>query len=127
MGTRFVATYECDASEEFKKAYTKCNKEDLVIINSPVGLPGRAIRNRFLKDIESGNRIPFKCPWQCLKTCDIRTSPYCIARALTNAKNGHLEEGFAFAGANAYRIDKIISVKELFKILIMEYEKAESI
>ena len=126
MGTRFVATYECDASEEFKKAYIRCNKEDLVIINSPVGLPGRAIRNRFLEEIESGNKIPFKCPWQCLKTCDIRTSPYCIARALTNAKNGHLEEGFAFAGANAYRIDEIISVKELFKTIIMEYEKAES-
>jgi nitronate monooxygenase len=127
MGTRFVATYECDASEEFKKAYIRCNKKDLVIIDSPVGLPGRAIRNRFLEEIESGNKIPFKCPWQCLKTCDIRTSPYCIARALTNAKNGHLEEGFAFAGANAYRIDKIISVKELFETLSMEYEKAESI
>jgi len=127
MATRFVATYECDASAEFKDAYIKCSKEDLVIIDSPVGLPGRAIRNRFLEEIESGNKIPFKCPWQCLKTCDIRTSPYCIARALTNAKNGHLEEGFAFAGANAYRIDKIISVKELFKTLMMEYEKAESI
>lgn len=127
MATRFVATYECDASEEFKDAYIKCSKEDLVIIDSPVGLPGRAIRNRFLEEIESGNKIPFKCPWQCLKTCDFRTSPYCIALALTNAKNGHLEEGFAFAGANAYKIDKIISIKELFKTLIMEYEKTESI
>jgi nitronate monooxygenase len=126
MGTRFAATYECDASQEFKDAYLKCRKDDLIIIDSPVGLPGRAIRNGFLEKIESGNKIPFKCPWQCLKTCDIRTSPYCIARALTNAKNGHLEEGFAFAGANAYRIDKIISVKELFKILMMEYEEAES-
>ncbi len=125
--TRFAATYECDASKEFKESYVKCSKDDLVIIDSPVGLPGRAIRNRFLEDIESGNKIPFKCPWHCLKTCDIRTSPYCIARTLTNAKNGHLEEGFAFAGANAYRIDKIISVKELFKILIMKYEKAETI
>jgi NAD(P)H-dependent flavin oxidoreductase YrpB (nitropropane dioxygenase family) len=127
MATRFAATYECDASEEFKKVYVKCSKDDLVIIDSPVGLPGRAIRNRFLENIESGNRIPVKCPWKCLKTCDVRTSPYCIARALTNAKLGHLEEGFAFAGANAYRIDKIISVKELFKILLMEYEIAESI
>ena len=127
MATRFVVTHECDASTAFKEAYVKCKKEDLTIIDSPVGLPGRAIRNRFLEKIEFGNKIPFKCPWQCLKTCDIRTSPYCIARALTNAKNGHLEQGFAFAGANAYRIDKIISVKELFKILMMEYEKAESI
>lgn len=126
MATRFVVTHECDASEEFKYAYIKCREEDLVIIDSPVGLPGRAIRNRFLENIESGNKIPFKCPWQCLKTCDIRTSPYCIARALTNAKNGHLEEGFAFAGANAYRIDKMIFVKELFRSLILEYEKVES-
>jgi len=127
MATRFVATHECDASAEFKDAYIKCSKEDIVIIDSPVGLPGRAIRNRFLEEIESGNKIPFKCPWKCLKTCDLKSSPYCIARALTNAKNGHLEQGFAFAGANAYKIDKIISVKELFKTLMMEYEKAESI
>ena len=127
MATRFVATYECDASAEFKDAYIRCSTEDLIIIDSPVGLPGRAIRNRFLEKIESGNKIPFKCPWQCLKTCDLRTSPYCIARALSNAKNGHLQEGFAFAGANAYRIDKVISVKELFKTLMMEFEKAESI
>jgi len=127
MATRFVATYECDASEEFKNAYIKCSKEDLVIIDSPVGLPGRAIGNRFLEKIESGNKIPLKCPWQCLKTCDLRTSPYCIARALTNAKNGHLEQGFAFAGANAYRIDKVVSVKELFRTLVMEYEETESV
>src|SRR4030042_1016661 len=126
MATRFVATYEWDASAEFKDAYIKCSKEDLVIIDSPVGLPGRAIRNRFLEDIESGNKVPFKCPWKCLKTCDLRSSPYCIARALTNAKNGHLEQGFAFAGANAYKIDKIISVKELFETLIAEYETAAS-
>ncbi len=124
MATRFVATTECDASEEFKNAYIKCSREDLTIIDSPVGLPGRAIRNRFLEQIESGNRVPFKCPWKCLKTCDLKTSPYCIARALTNAQNGHLERGFAFAGANAYRIDKIMSVHELFETLIAEYETA---
>jgi len=127
MATRFVATYECDASEEFKNAYIKCNKGDLVIIDSPVGLPGRAILNGFLEKIQSGHKIPFRCPWQCLKTCDLKSSPYCIARALTNAKNGHLEEGFAFAGANAYRIDKVVSIKELFRTLVMEYEEAESI
>jgi nitronate monooxygenase len=124
MATRFVATIECDASQEFKNAYINCTKEDLVIIDSPVGLPGRAIQNVFLEQIKSGNRVPFKCPWKCLKTCDLKKSPYCIARALTNAKNGHLEQGFAFAGANAARIDKIISVHELFKRLISEYETA---
>jgi len=124
MATRFVATHECDASAEFKEAYVKCKKEDLIIIDSPVGLPGRAIQNEFLEKIASGIKIPFKCPWKCLKTCNIKSSPYCIAIALTNAKKGKLERGFAFAGANAYRIDTIISVRELIETLLMEYENA---
>jgi len=124
MATRFVATHECDTSIEFKEAYVKCKKEDLIIIDSPVGLPGRAIRNVFLEQVSSGNKKPFKCPWVCLKTCDFESSPYCICAALTNAKKGQLEKGFAFAGANAYRIDTIISVRELIETLLMEYENA---
>ncbi|HDL86141.1 MAG TPA: nitronate monooxygenase, partial [Candidatus Acetothermia bacterium] len=124
MATRFVATDECDASTEFKEAYLRCRKEDLVIIDSPVGLPGRAIRNEFLDDVSAGIKKPFKCPWKCLKTCDYRTSPYCIARALTNAKKGEMNDGFAFAGSNAYRVDKITSVHELIESLLEEYEKA---
>jgi len=121
MGTRFVATYECDASLEYKEAYLKCKKEDIVLIDSPVGLPGRAIRNKFLERISSGVKETFKCPWKCLKSCDFKNVPYCIALALTNAKKGDLGNGFAFAGANAYRIDKIISVKELIETLVKEY------
>ncbi|MDH4222757.1 MAG: nitronate monooxygenase [candidate division Zixibacteria bacterium] len=126
MATRFVATHECDASIKFKEIYVKCKKEDLVIINSPVGLPGRAIRNQFLEDVSNGNRKPFKCPWKCLKTCEFIEAPYCIALALTNAKNGKIEEGFAFAGSNAYRVDKIVSVKKLIETLLEEYERAVS-
>jgi len=126
MATRFVGTYECDASIEFKKAYIKCKKEDITIIDSPVGLPGRAIRNKFLEDVSNGIKKPIKCPWKCLKTCDYRKVPYCIALALTNAKKGNLKNGFAFAGANAYRVDKIISVKELIKDLLKEYEEPKS-
>ena len=124
MGTRFVATYECDASREFKEAYLNCKKEDIVIIDSPVGLPGRAIRNKFLERVLSGSKEPFKCSWKCLKSCDFKNVPYCIGLALTNAKKGDLEEGFAFAGANAYRVDKIISVKELIGTLVEEYMAA---
>jgi nitronate monooxygenase len=124
MATRFVATHECDASIEFKEAYVRCRKEDLIIIDSPVGLPGRAIRNRFLEDVALGKKMPYKCYWHCLKTCDFKNSPYCICTALTNAKKGNLVEGFAFAGANAYRVDSIISVRELFNILSREYEEA---
>ncbi|MGB2807457.1 MAG: nitronate monooxygenase [Sedimentisphaerales bacterium] len=124
MGTRFVATYECDASMEFKEAYLNCKKDDIVIIDSPVGLPGRAIRNKFHDRVSSGTKEKFKCLWKCLRSCDFKNVPYCIALALTNAKKGNLEEGFAFAGANAYRVDKIISVQELIEILVEEYMAA---
>jgi nitronate monooxygenase len=124
MATRFVATNECDASPEFKEAYLNCKKEDLTIIDSPVGLPGRAILNNFIRELSEGIKKPFKCQWKCLKTCDVKSSPYCIGAALTNAKKGILEKGFAFAGANAYRIDKIISVKELIRQLLVDYENA---
>lgn len=126
MATRFVATHECDASAKFKEAYIKCEQGDLAIIDSPVGLPGRAIRNKFLEEVSAGVKKPFKCPWKCLRTCDFKSSPYCIALALTNAKKGNLEQGFAFAGANAYRIDRIISVKELVETLLEEYEREAS-
>ncbi|MEE9400575.1 MAG: nitronate monooxygenase [Dehalococcoidia bacterium] len=124
MATRFVATYECDAAIQFKEAYLKCKQEDLIIIDSPVGLPGRAIKSRFLEEVSAGTKKPFKCPWKCLKTCKLEESPYCIGLALTNAKRGNLRNGFAFAGANAYRVDRIVSVKELVKTLLVEYETA---
>ncbi|MBL7210040.1 MAG: nitronate monooxygenase, partial [Dehalococcoidia bacterium] len=127
MATRFVATDECDASTTFKEAYVKCKKEDITIIDSPVGLPGRAIKNSFLEKISAGTKKPTKCPWKCLKTCDFERSPYCICGALTNAKKGILEKGFAFAGANAYRIDAIISVRELIETLLIEYRRATAI
>jgi len=126
MGTRFVATCECDASMEFKESYLKCKREDIVIIDSPVGLPGRAIQNGYLKRVSQGFKETFKCPWKCLKSCDFKNTPYCIALALTNAKKGNLEKGFAFCGANAYRVDKITTVKELISTLKQEYENANS-
>jgi len=124
MATRFVGTDECDASDEFKEAYIKCKKEDIIIIDSPVGLPGRAIRNKFLEDVALGKKQPFACTYKCLKTCDYKKVLYCIALALTNAKKGFLENGFAFSGANAWKVNKIVSVKELFDSLIKEYQEA---
>ncbi len=124
MATRFVGTDECDADIKFKQAYIDAKAEDLVLINSPVGLPGRAINNKFIEDVNQGKRKPFKCPHHCIKTCDYKESPYCIAFALINAKKGNLKHGFAFAGSNAYRVDKIISVKELVESLLEEYERA---
>lgn len=123
MATRFVATHECDASPEFKQMYVDAKKEDIVIIDSPVGMPGRAIKNEFIQSVSDGFEKPFKCPWKCLHTCNYKTVPYCIALALTNAKIGELEHGFAFAGANAYRVDKIMSVKEVFDELKSDFSK----
>ena len=124
MATRFVTTHECDASEKFKESYLRARQEDLVIINSPVGLPGRAINNSFLEDVRQGIRKPFRCSWKCLKTCQLKKAPYCIASALTNAKQGNLLEGFSFAGVNAYLNEKISSVREVISSLLEEYERS---
>jgi nitronate monooxygenase len=126
MATRFVTTHECDAANGFKEAYINATQDDLVIIKSPVGMPGRAIRNKFLDDVQSGKTVPYTCPYHCLSTCDYKNSPYCIALALINAQRGRLNRGFAFAGENAYRTDKIISVQELMDTLAGEYAASAS-
>ena len=124
MGTRFVATHECDADEAFKQAYVDAKKEDMVVIKSPVGLPGRVVRNPFIDEVNEGKRNPVTCPYHCIKTCKQRQSPYCIALALGNARKGKFKHGFAFAGQNAYRIKNIISVKELVNTLKSEFSLA---
>ncbi len=124
MGTRFVATEECDADEAFKQAYIDAGQEDVVIIESPVGMPGRAIRNDFLNDVSGGLKKPYKCPYHCILSCDYKNSPYCIAGALMNAKKGRFRNGFAFAGANVHRVKEIVSVKKLMATLLAEYEGA---
>lgn len=121
MATRFVCTDECDAAMPFKQAYINSKKEDIMIINSPVGLPGRALRNTFLDKAKAGE-IKFKCGFQCLRTCVPAQSPYCIADALINAARGDLDNGFVFCGSNVYRMDKIVSVKHLINELVTEAE-----
>lgn len=125
MGTRFVATHECDADERFKKAFVEARPEDLTIIKSPVGMPGRAIKGRFVEALEQGKKN-FNCIFHCIHTCDPEKSPYCIASALLNAMRGNLEKGFAFAGANAGRVNSIITVKELMDSLMQEFEEAKA-
>jgi NAD(P)H-dependent flavin oxidoreductase YrpB (nitropropane dioxygenase family) len=121
MATRFVTTFECDASDVFKDIYIKATKDDIQIIDSPVGMPGRALKNQFVIDVKKGEKKPFKCPYHCIVTCDFKNVPYCIAHALINAKKGDMENGFAFAGENVYKNDKVISVKELMETLSNEY------
>lgn len=121
MGTRFVATEECDADRNFKQAYLDCRREDIEIIDSPVGMPGRVIANDFVRGIRAGDKAPLACPYHCIKTCKQEESPYCIASALINAYRGRLKNGFAFIGANGYRVDRIVTVSELFRALENEY------
>lgn len=121
IGTRFVTTFECDASLEYKKSYLAARKEDIVIIDSPVGLPGRVVKNDFVQQIMNGEAKPFKCPWKCLTSCDYRKAPYCIAQALFNSARGKMEEGFAFAGANAYMATEINHVSDVINDLVRGY------
>lgn len=124
MGTRFVCTKECGVSQQFKQAYLDAKEEDIVIIKSPVGMPGRAINNRFLKDLEVKGKLKINCPYRCLTACKVKTARYCIALALLNSYFGDVDHGLIFCGQNAYRIDKIITVKELIQELLNELKEA---
>lgn len=124
LGTRFVATEECDASRDFKKAFILAREEDIRIIKSPVGLPGRIIYNNFMLETYEGKRKPSSCKYNCIKSCNPKTTPYCIADALISAYHGNLENGFAFTGSNAGRIYQITTVKEVFSELEKEYDEA---
>ncbi len=126
MATRFVTTVECDADDRFKQAYLDCKEEDIGMIKSPVGLPGRAIVNEFIMNLDKDGRRTPACPYHCLTTCKEESRPYCISLALMNAKRGIMEKGFAFAGVNAYRADNIISVEALMQTLTREYNEAAS-
>lgn len=119
MATRFVATNECDASEEFKRAYINANKENIKIIKSPVGMPGRAIDNNFIQKTENEKCKIDKC-YQCIKTCDIANTPYCITKALVNAVEGNMQEALIFCGSNVDRIKEIVSVHSLMQELVSD-------
>ena len=116
IASRFVATRECDADEKYKQAYVNAKEEDVQIIQSPVGMPGRAIRNHFMEIVENG-RIPVKKCYNCLEKCNPAQVPYCITKALIDAVKGDVENGLMFCGANVGRIDKITTVHELMREL----------
>ena len=121
MATRFVATHECDAHINFKKAYLDAVKESIQIIKSPVGMPGRALRNEFTQSLEKNKEKIHKC-YNCLKPCNPATTPYCISKALIHAVRGDTKKGLIFAGTTAYKLNNIISVKELIRELVQEAE-----
>lgn len=116
VASRFVATSECDASDAYKQAYIDAKEEDIRIIKSPVGLPGRALYNTFVKKAEEGAWKVKKC-YQCLAKCNPAKVPYCITKALVDAVQGDVENGLVFCGANTGRISRIVSVQELMNEL----------
>ena len=125
MSSVFVPTHECDASPVFKQVYIDAKQKDTLIIQSPVGMPGRALDGEFIRKVNSGTETPKRCPFHCIKTCDYKKSPYCIIMALYNAAKGNMNKGYAFAGANAYLAQKISSVKEVMATLKAEFAIAK--
>lgn len=112
MATRFVATEECDASQEFKEAYVNATPETVGIVKSPVGMPGRAILNPFINKTLEGNIKVTKC-YNCLTPCNPANTPYCISKALINSVNGDLDNGLIFCGENVSKIKNITTVKKI--------------
>lgn len=112
MATRFVVTEECDASQAFKNAYINASKDDIYIVKSPVGMPGRAIKNKFVEKTLNCREKITHC-YNCLTPCDPSVTPYCISKALINAVKGNINEGLIFCGENASRLTKMTTVKEL--------------
>ncbi|MDM8534124.1 nitronate monooxygenase [Clostridiaceae bacterium HSG29] len=120
MATRFVATHECDAHINFKNAYVNATEKDIQLIKSPVGMPGRALTNELTKSFEL-NSLKITGCYKCLKGCNPVVAPFCITDALVKAVEGDIKNGLVFIGSNGYKINKIISVKELFNELKNEY------
>ncbi len=118
MGTRFVATNECPVSQEFKQAYVNARPEDVTIIKTPVGMPGRVLRNVFLKRLQNGNIPTPSCPFHCILSCERDAAGFCIAERLVNSYRGDTDNGLIFCGANVHRINCIMSVHELITELI---------
>lgn len=118
LATRFIATYECDASQEFKDIMIRAKEEDVRIIHSPVGMPGRALYTPLIRRLEKEGSIPIAQCAACIKSCKKMDSIYCITDALINAVNGNYEEGLFFCGSNVGRVDRMMHVSELIDELV---------
>ena len=118
VASRFITTKECDADSAYKDAYLKAQKEDIVLVSSPVGMPGRAIRNPFLERVEKGKvQRPKKC-FGCLKHCNPAEIPYCITEALIHAVKGDTENGLLFCGAQGFLANQIETVQDVMEDLL---------
>ena len=126
LGTRFIGTYECDASEEFKNILINAKKEDIVIVKSPVGYPGRAIKTNLIKNLKADDQS-IKCYSNCVAPCNIgegaRKVGFCIANCLGDSYNGKVDTGLFFSGENGYRVEKLVTVENLINELMTPCRK----
>lgn len=122
LATRFIATEECDAHINFKQVIVDSSREDLVIIDSPAGLPARAVNNDFIRSLKNGKIASKRCI-NCLKTCNPKTTDFCISDALIESVKGNVESGLVFAGSNIDRINEIVRVKDIISSIVEEFER----
>lgn len=123
IGTRFIATKECSADEKYKQLFVQAGEKDLVFIQSPVGMPAKVIRTKFIDEMLKGGRRPISCNYQCLRTCDPLNSPFCIAKALIDAVEGDIDNAVVFASSYVAKIKKIVTVRELIDEITGEAAK----
>jgi NAD(P)H-dependent flavin oxidoreductase YrpB (nitropropane dioxygenase family) len=120
IASRFVLSKECSVSQEFKEAFLKAKEEDIVLVSSPVGMPGRAIKTPFVEKMLRGDDISSeKCRFKCLKKCNYK---YCISERLTASMKGDVENGLVFSGANTFKMNEILSVQEIFNRFVQAAE-----
>lgn len=113
IATRFIGTYECDAEQTYKDALIRAKSEDLRIIQSPVGMPGRAVNSPLLERVKANGKEPIPYCYHCMKACNPGVAPYCITKALVDALKGDWENGLFFSGANVDKLTEMVHVKEI--------------
>lgn len=120
IASRFVLTQECSVAEEFKQTYLNATKDDILLIRSPVGMPGRALKTPFTEKLQNGEDLKAEdCKFKCLKKCDHH---YCISDRLNLAMEGDIEHGLVFSGENVYKMKEILTVHEVFDQFVSQAE-----
>lgn len=120
IASRFVLSKECSVSQKFKETFLKAKKEEIVLVQSPVGMTGRAIKTPFIEKMERGEDVSSKeCKFKCLKKCSYK---YCINDRLRASCNGDVENGLVFSGANTWKMTEILPVREIFNRFVQQAE-----
>ncbi len=120
IASRFVLSEECSVSDAFKQKFLEAQKDDIVLVQSPVGMPGRAIRTAFIDKMERGEDVSAReCRFKCLKKCSYK---YCINDRLNLSCTGDVDNGLVFSGANTWKMNEILPVREIFRRFVTEAE-----